>query len=180
MEKAGPAASSKTLLQAAEPTCLRGSDSPLQGSAWTERAGARSPHTIEEAGGREAPHCLSYDGLHTRFLSWDTWMQFLWLPTRPPSKEHSHPFQCSHPPLPPKMRPVPRRAVNGPELCGGLSVLLSMDRDSDAPPLTPSGLHRDPHSQAVSSASGEERRCLVLIPAAISSVPTMDRAPRRF
>lgn len=28
------------------------------------------------------------------------------------------------------------------------------------PPLTPSGLHRDPHSQAVSSASGKERRLL--------------------
>ena len=36
---------------AAVPTCLGGSDSPLWGSAWTERTGARSPHTSEEAVG---------------------------------------------------------------------------------------------------------------------------------
>lgn len=47
--------------------------------------------------------------------------------------------------------------MNGPKLRDGLSVLLSMDRDSDASATNPSGLHRDPHLQAVSLDSREER-----------------------
>lgn len=156
MEKAGPSASSK-------PSCRL--QYPLAWGALTAHCGAppgqrelEQDHPIpaRKQWGGEAPHCLSYDGLHTRFLSWDTWMHYLMA-----ANTSSLQGALSSLPLPPKMRPAPRRAVKGPELCGGLSLSSFLWTETlTPPPLTPGGLHRNPHSRAVSSASREERRLL--------------------